>query len=80
MQTTPGDFEGGVRCNEGVRWIVFNEAKVLSAETLRDMQQWLGRTFEEGNPDERNVYLNNRRPTQPLNGRTVYQCSDRQSK
>lgn len=83
VQTTPGDFEGNERCNEGVRWVVFDEAKALSAETLRDMQQWMGNVYEDYDADGdgtdetrvRNIYMSNRRPTQPLNGRTQYECS-----
>ncbi len=43
-------------CDEGVSWFVLQEAVTISAEGLQQFT---------------NLYQNNRRPTQPLNGRVI---------
>lgn len=56
-------------CNETVQWIVFNEPVMISKRDLQKIRA--GTSAQPGNAVARNGN-NNRTPTRPLNGRTVY--------
>jgi Eukaryotic-type carbonic anhydrase len=65
VQTTP-------KCNEGLRWHVFDTPATISADYVEKFQHLLSATHVRGPKGEMaNFHTNNRLP-QPLAGRTVY--------
>lgn len=63
VQTTPG-------CNEGVRWIVYNEALTITPSVMRSIEQYVCETNDGAGTE--NHYVSNRRQCQDINGRTIY--------
>jgi carbonic anhydrase len=67
MQTTP-------KCNEGLRWHLFESPFTITAATLDKMRMFVAETTD----DEGDIvtYRDNNRPVQPLHGRTIMQYID----